>query len=326
MEETTLQVPKVRKSFSVIGIAFTVLIAVATVTQLGILCIPKLFGLEILNQQSWWKWLCASAPMYLFAFPACWGILQILPGKTLQRRNLTQKQFMTLLPICFCLMYAGYLVGTVLSFLLSGGNAVNALNDYAMDSSPLKVLVMVILAPLLEELICRKLLIDRTAQYGEKISVLMSGLIFGLLHQNLYQFFYAFALGCLFGFVYIRTGRLCYTVILHTIINFLGGVVAPAILSLLDMEAIDALSKGDITPELLLDVVPGYLALMAYSSVLMGMSVFGVVLLIMKLRRLSWKESELPFPSALKASFINFGMILYFAVCTVMIILALFNK
>ena len=232
MEERISPLRSVRKSFSVVGYAFALLIAVATTVKLAFLTLPEVMGWDGLTEQSWWTWVCASAPMYLFAFPACFLMLRILPGQAPEQRKLSLKQFLTLIPICFCMMYAGNLIGTFLSMLLSGGNAVNALNDYAMDDSPLKILVMVILAPLLEELICRKLLIDRIACYGEKLSVLMSGLIFGLLHQNLFQFFYAFALGSLFGYVYIRTGRLRYSVILHTGINFLGAVVAPAVLSL----------------------------------------------------------------------------------------------
>jgi len=325
MEEQVLQLRSARKSFSVIGFAFTLLIAVATVAQLAFVLIPKFMGWDGLTEQSWWIWVCASAPMYLFAFPACCLMLLIVPGQTPEPHKLTPKQFLTLIPMCFCMMYAGNLIGTVLSMILSGGNAVNALNDYAMDNSPLKILVMVILAPLLEELICRKLLIDRTAHYGEKLSVLMSGLIFGLLHQNLFQFFYAFALGSLFAYVYIRTGRIHYTIILHAFINFLGAVVAPAVLSLLNMDAINELAEGNISPELLMEILPGYLVLMIYATALLGMSVFGLVLLILKLRRLTWKGGLLPFKAALKPALLNAGMIVYSLICLVMIVLALFN-
>lgn len=327
MEESVLQLGSVRKSFSVVGYAFTLLIAVATVVQLTFLLVPEVLGWDALTERSWWTWVCASAPMYLFAFPACFLMLRILPGQAPEQHRLTLKQFLTLIPICFCVMYAGNLIGTFLSMFLSGGNAVNALNDYAMDDSPLKILVMVILAPLLEELICRKILIDRTIRYGEKLSVLMSGLIFGLLHQNLFQFFYAFALGSLFAYVYIRTGRIRYTVILHAVINFLGAVVAPAVISFVNMDAINELAAGNFSMELLAAVLPGYLVLMTYGTILLGLSIFGLILLILKRRQLIWKEAEgqLPGKPALKGALLNVGMIIYVLVCLVMIVLALFN-
>jgi membrane protease YdiL (CAAX protease family) len=328
MEDTILKLRSARRSYSIAGFSFVVLIVVALLAQVGLLVLPRLPGLEFLEETSWWIWVCASAPMYLVAFPVCVLMLHILPGQEPERHELTGKQFLTLIPISFCLMYAGNLVGTVLSMVLSGGQAENAIADFAMDNSPLKILVMVILAPVLEELICRKLLIDRTVRYGEKVSVLMSGLIFGLLHQNLFQFFYAFALGCLFAYVYVRTGKIRYTMILHAIVNFLGSVVAPAILSVVDMDALERLEGGEFTMELLSEVLPGFMLLMAYSTVLMGLSVFGLVLLILKARRLTWKETEqqVPGKKGLKAALVNAGMIVYGLICLVMIVLALFNR
>ena len=329
MDEMNVDLRTARRRFSLVGFAFSALIAVALLAQVGLLLAEKLIwgDAEPAGGASWWMWLQTFLPMYLLAFPACMLLFKVgIPASPIPRRSLTLKEFLTLIPICFCLMYGGNLVGTVLSMLLSGGQAVNTVQEYAMDQSFLKVLMMAILAPLLEELICRKLLIDRIGCYGEKLTVLLSGLIFGLLHQNLFQFFYAFALGSVFGFVYLRTGKLRYTVILHAIVNFLGAVVAPAVLSLVDMEAIEKLSTGEATVEQLLSILPGYLILMTYSGILMGLSVFGVVLLILKLRRLTWNPTaaQLPRKQGLKAAFLNVGMILYIVICLIMTVLALF--
>ena len=329
MEDKNSLFRSARRSFSVIGFAFAVLIAVVYLTQLAFVLIPQRLGWDGLTEQPWWTWVFLSAPMYLFAFPACCLMLRMLPGDKPEGKKLTVKQFLALIPICFCLMYGGNLLGTFLSWFLSDGNAVNALDSYAMDTSPLKILVMVILAPLLEELICRKLLIDRTVRYGEKISVLMSGLIFGLLHQNLYQFFYAFALGSLFGYVYVRTGRVRYTIILHTMINFLGAVVAPALVSMLNTDTMIALMSetGNVTPEAMMEVAPVLLLVFGYSMAILGLSIGGLVLLILKCRKLTWKETtyQLPGKLALKASFLNVGMIVYILICLIMIILAVMN-
>lgn len=327
MEETRAQLRVARRSFSVLGFSFVVLIAVALITQALVLLIPELLQWNWLTEQSWWTWVSAFAPMYLFAFPASFLFLRLLPGKAPEERCLTLKQFLTLIPICFCLMYVGNLVGTFLSLVLSGGQAENAIESFAMDQSPLKILVMVILAPLLEELLCRKLLIDGTVRYGEKLSVLISGLLFGLLHQNLFQFFYAFALGCLFAYVYIRTGQIRYTVILHAVVNFVGAVVGPAVLSLVDMDIAEKLAGGNASVEQLVEAVPGFLILMVYSMSMVGMAVFGLVLLIIKARHLIWKESaeQLPGKTALKVALLNAGMIINVLICLAMTVLSLFN-
>lgn len=326
MEQTTTRLRSSRRSFSIIGFAFAALILVALIAQGALLLLPELLGRCDLEQQSWWVWVCASVPMYLFAYPVCILILRVLPAGAPEQKALTAKQFFTLIPICFCLMYAGSLTGTLLSSLLSGGQAVNALDEFAMDQSPLKILVMVILAPLFEELICRKLVIDRTVRYGEKLSVLMSGLIFGLLHQNLFQFFYAFALGSVFAYVYIRTGRIRYTIILHAIINFLGAVVAPAMLSLAPSDTTVGQVAETLDFQAMLTEVLSMLLVSAYGMCILGLSIAGLVLLLQKRKKLIWKETEqqLPRKQALKASLLNVGMILYGVICLVMIVLALF--
>ena len=61
-------------------------------------------------------------------------------------------------------------------------------------------LYMVICAPILEEYIFRKLIVDRTVKYGQGVAVVLSGLMFGLFHGNLNQFAYAFYWECFWHF------------------------------------------------------------------------------------------------------------------------------
>lgn len=326
MEERNYDLRQPRRRFSVVGWGFAALLTAGVVAQL----VMAVFQLMLFGEgetPDWWMWILSFAPMYLVAFPVCFLILKLaLPAQAPQRKKLSFKELLTLFPICCCLMYGGNLVGTLLSMLLSGGQAVNQVQEFAMDQSPLKVLVMVILAPLLEELICRKLLIDRIGRYGEKLAVLMSGLIFGLLHGNLFQFFYAFALGAIFAYIYIRSGKLRYSVIFHAIINFMGAVIAPYVTSLVDMELMEQMAAGEVPDlELLAEILPGYLVMTLYSVALMGLSIWGLVLLIIKLRSTVWKPAsdQLPRKQGLKAAFLNAGMIVYALLCLVLMVLAL---
>ena len=81
------------------------------------------------------------------------------------------------------------------------------------------VVFLVILGPIFEEWMFRKQLIDHTRKYGEKTAILLSGLAFGLFHMNLFQFFYAFLLGVMFGYIYMRTSKLRYSTAMHMIIK-----------------------------------------------------------------------------------------------------------
>ena len=304
----------VRKVCSRIGLALCVIIVLTYIAQIPFSLIPGILD------YSWGKWVVSFLPMYLIAVPV--GLLTVkrLPKEAPPSQKMKLGSFFVILLISYCLMYGGNIIGTVLSLILSGGTAENALLDYAMDHNPLKILIIVVLAPLVEEYIFRKQIIDRTRRFGEKTAVFLSALAFGLFHMNLFQFFYAFALGMVFGYVYIRYGRLRYTVILHAIINFMGSVIGPFILSMIDQDAMMSLANMTDQNEILSvfgEILPGMLLLSVYSMLIMGFCVAGLVLLIIKRKNIVWREAEaqLPKGAAIKTVYGNVGMILFILLC-----------
>lgn len=320
----------VRRIFSRIGMAFCAILILGTVLQLAFVLIPAAIWGEDnwLATSSWGLWISTFLPLYGIAIPIGLLFLRKLPAQKPQDQKFGIKQFLVIFPICVFFMISGSLLGNFLSALLSGGTAENALNDYAMDTNPLKVVVMVILAPLLEEYICRKQIIDRTLPYGEKTAIIFSAAVFGLLHQNLFQFFYAFALGLVFGYIYTRTGRLRYTVILHGIVNFMGSVIAPWILKLANTDALANLDPTLPAEQLLpiyMEVLPGLLVALGYLALYYGLALAGLVLLIVVWYKLEFKqtESQLPKNTAFKTAYLNTGMIIYFLLCTATTALAL---
>lgn len=83
----------------------------------------------------------------------------------------------------------------------------------------LVALTTVVVAPILEELIFRKLLLERLRGLGDVSAVLLSALAFSLFHLNLYQMLYAFVLGMVFACVVLVTGSVRDPILLHMIIN-----------------------------------------------------------------------------------------------------------
>ncbi len=320
-----------RKSFSRIGMALLLILLIASVLQALCVSLPPLIWGEDnwLSTSSWGLWIITFVPLYLISVPIGLLILKKLPAKKPVDEKLGAKRFLSYIPLCFFMMYTGSFIGTILSSLLSGGMAQNALLNYAMDTNPIKVLVIVILAPLLEELVFRKQLIDRCRKYGEKWAVVLSGVCFGLFHANLFQFFYAFALGLLFAYIYIRTGRLRYPVILHCIINFVGSVIAPWLLTNVDIEAISALDPMGAPEEALNILTENALGLAAYGLFTVFVAVmffWGLALFIMKVQKLRWEEAEKPLPvgSGFKTVYLNPGMIIFVVFCLITTIAALF--
>lgn len=82
------------------------------------------------------------------------------------------------------------------------------------------ILVMVVFAPLVEELAFRGLMLRYMRRYMSPwLAVLVSSALFAVWHRNLGQLFPTFAMGILFAWIYIATGRLRYAMVVHSLSN-----------------------------------------------------------------------------------------------------------
>lgn len=315
-----------KKVYSRIGVALAVVCITSIFMQIlaGIIVGVITQKSNLVDENGWLKWVATFLPVYA-SFAIGILIMKKIPKDECEHIKLGAKNFFVIMLCCFPIMYGGNIIGTLLSELLSGGSAENGLNEFAFDNNPLKIIVIVILAPLLEELFFRKQIIDRCARFGEKTAILFSALAFGLFHMNLFQFFYAFGLGLVFAYTYIRTRKLRYSVIMHMVINFMGSVIAPAILSLLDMETINNMSTGVIDEAEILQILPQLMFFLLYAFALLGLSIAGLVVLIVMIRKLVFlpKEQEIEKGKCFKTVYCNIGVILFVLFCVAMCVLAL---
>jgi len=81
------------------------------------------------------------------------------------------------------------------------------------------VIMLVVAAPVFEEFLCRGIMYDALAPYGNGISIIISSVLFGLMHGNLYMLFYTTALGFALGYVRYATGSLFVVTVLHALLN-----------------------------------------------------------------------------------------------------------
>lgn len=320
----TGDLPTAKKHFSRLGLgAFVILIAGALAQTLAAVLADYLWPLW--TETSWGMWLISFVPLYLIAVPLGLLILRRVPAVPLEQKKPGAGKLAVVAIICFFMMYAGNLLGIIVTFLLqliTGASALNPVAGMTSGTALLpRLLVMVILAPVIEEHVFRKQLIDRMHVYGQKTAVVVSALMFGLFHGNLSQFFYAFALGLVFGYVYLKTGKLRYTVGLHMLINFLGGIVAPLMLEkLIVLETVETLNS-----EILLQVLPWLLGFIVYAFALVGLSIAGLVLLCVNRRKITYAPAALELPKhyRLKTVCVNVGMILFAVGCLAMIAVSL---
>ncbi|MCD7838526.1 MAG: CPBP family intramembrane metalloprotease [Clostridiales bacterium] len=120
----------------------------------------------------------------------------------------------------------GYGCSLLTSLVIEGlerlmGQASTNVVDSFSSSLPLWLTAgaFVLAAPVLEELIFRRVLLRRLLGLGDVSAIVLSALAFALFHANLYQTAYAFVLGLVFGAIVLLTGSIRDTILLHMLIN-----------------------------------------------------------------------------------------------------------
>mgnify|MGYP004518278681 FL=1 len=218
-----------RRFFSKIGFNYFALGIIVLVLNLFIGLFISIINPNLLSNQTMMTFFSAIWT-YLLPLPIFIYIMRKTEAKTLEKHNMTVKTFVICISITMFLMWIGNIMGVIITSGIGSliqNEVVNPINDVINNSGLVANLIIITtIAPIFEELIFRKLLIDRTIKYGGTISVLLSGLLFAFFHGNLNQFFYAFLLGGFFAIIYIKTGQIKYTIGLHMIINFIGSVVS----------------------------------------------------------------------------------------------------
>lgn len=96
-----------------------------------------------------------------------------------------------------------------------------------MLSSPWGVLAIALIGPIGEEVAFRGVILQKLMDKGWSAvgAILISGIIFGLVHANPNQIFFACILGYLLGWVYVRTQSVVPCIGLHVLNNLLSVIL-----------------------------------------------------------------------------------------------------
>lgn len=311
-----------RRDFSRIGASLCLMVviwyALATVLEGALYAAVGGKG----EAPNWVTYVSSGVPLYLIAMP----IAVMLMGKStvIETRKFDMKPglFFKLLLMCLPMMWAGSVFGSMLSMVLSNGEATDRVADLAMQTNIWNVVFLVIVGPIFEEWLFRKQLIDHTRKYGEKTAILLSGLAFGLFHMNLFQFFYAFLLGLMFGYVYTRTSKLRYSTAMHMIINFNGGVLAPWVLTRVDLDQLEKVSEAAengnaaVMEQWASQNVEGLAIMLVYFVLYGAVILAGFVLLIRNFKKFEFYTAPEELPRGTRAKTVcgNVGMIMFIMV------------
>lgn len=297
--ESTLYSPIPKQSFSRIGWAIFAFFSVSLILQFLLSRLLLTFAPSVL-EGVWGPWLLSSVPMYLFAFPLFSLILRPVPKGAPKHVPFKLRSLFLYFFVAYFLMYVGNTIGTLLNtftgfFGISSSS--DALEMIASSSLLPTLLIGVVIGPFVEEVMFRKLILERLYPFGEKFAILASALLFALFHANLTQFVYAFLLGAVFGYLYCRTGKLRYPVLLHMAINLMNGLLPTVVLRLVSPLLSLQEEAGSLTAEALLSVLPALLILVAYLFMVFLFCLVGLILLCCAYKRVFLLPPKAPLPS-----------------------------
>lgn len=287
-----------KKDFSSIGFRMLISTALILSLQIG----TQTLALTLFPQ--WQENMAAllavtMVPLYVIGFPIAFALMRNKDIPAIEKHTMKPGQLVIAFLISYGLMIVGNIIGLLFTAgigLIKGSPVQNALLN-VVTGGPIWVTAIftVLCAPVFEEYLFRKLICDKVIKYGEGCAVVVSGLLFGLFHMNFNQFFYAFFLGCFFAFVYVKTGNLKYTILLHMVINFFGSVLGVLVLGL--------------------DQTKPYLLILSglYSLCVFGMGIAGIVLFFVNRRKMTLKPGEIVIEKGqrFRTVILNAGMLLF---------------
>lgn len=315
-----------KKIFSGVGAAYALFMAVSLGGQLLFGVLVRLLSLQRYVQSQSSQIIVSSVIMYGMGGAVClWRMKKIPVCEALPDQKLSKKMLAAAMIISISMVYLGNILGQFLMKLFDLARGTVTENPVAEMISELNlgvtILAVVIIAPLAEEFLFRKMLLDRIRRYGDAIAMVVSGLTFGLMHGNFFQFFYAFALGCISAYLYLKSGRLRYSVIFHMIVNFMGSVVSVLLLRMVDMETLEQFSAGNAAYlDEVIQMFPAIALISLYTLLLFGVMIAGIILLICLRKKITFQKGDGTLEKGYEwsAVLLNAGMIVYFICAVVM--------
>lgn len=121
--------------------------------------------------------------------------------------------------------FLNYAIG-IIGALLSKIGLPDTSPDFSLNGSVLfntfTFISVVILAPIFEELIFRGMILNTLTKYNKMFAIIVTSLLFGLLHLNITQAIPAFFMSLVLCYMYVQTDSILVTILAHAGNNLLA--------------------------------------------------------------------------------------------------------
>ncbi len=327
-----METKDIKKHFSKLGLILFIGTLLIYVVQLGAMAIAE--NIPFIADNPSLSFAAAMLPMYVIAFPLIFLMLKKVPAQTnAESKKMKPMHVFIAFLMTYALTYVCNIIGTVITTIIGifkQSSVQNVVMDITSSIHPLVTFIIVaICAPIMEELLFRKFLVDRSVKYGEGVAIVFSGLVFGLFHGNLSQFSYAVGLGMFFAFIYIKTKNIVYPIILHMLQNFMGSVVGMFVIEKSEFmklaEQLEGITDDAEIMALMMDNLAGIGIFFVYFAFIMCIVIAGIVFWALSMKKLNVSSGEVQIEKGKRFStlFLNIGTILYCLFWIVQIVLQL---
>lgn len=177
------------------------------------------FGLSILMNYVWSKGAAVFAQVLYFAPVFVYLLVKgIRPGRWIPFKGIRISNILLTVLVTFLFMpLISFL--NLFSMLFSTNFVSESAGEMAANPIWLNLLMVAVIPAVLEELVFRGVFYHAYREKGVIVGALASAVVFGLLHMNFNQFFYAFVLGLIFCMLIEITGSIFTTIIAHFVVN-----------------------------------------------------------------------------------------------------------
>ena len=294
-----------RKVFSRLGFALTFSILSVNVVQLIVAGFMSAVDPNLL-MTDWANFFLIAVSFYLIGFPLAYCMMKKIPVAVSQeKKRLTLWQLVEYGLISYAVMILlNFLTTFLLSFieLFKTESIVNPVQQVILTGSPwLSLLCIVVLSPIIEELLFRKILLDRVRIYGDKVAIIFTAIAFGFYHGNLSQLFYAVGLGIILAYIVLKTNQLKYSIGIHMFVNAMGSLILPMLI-------------GDGS-----DLLRAQIA----SVIVVILITFGTILIIKNRKKVELVQGDLTIPESklMQLVWLNHGVFAYLLFSIALIIM-----
>ncbi len=132
--------------------------------------------------------------------------------------------FLLAIPFGLMLCFAGdYISSVIASIFESIGITLTSVPDYEVPTSGkdlfLYAFATVVPPAIIEEFTLRAVAMQPLRKYGDKFAIIMTALVFGLMHRNAVQGIFAFIAGLVFGYIAVSADSIWPAVVVHALNN-----------------------------------------------------------------------------------------------------------